>query len=231
MQPQNLSITVLLALLLFLSLGCGEETESPATPPSIDDSQTLTPQAIAEIALQSTVFLQVKKPENQITSASGFVIGEGLIVTSYHVIEDMLTGSTARLVNSDLIHPIELIVAADKAHDLVILKSSGISAPTLLLGDSDAVRIGDTAYVAGNPKGYLGTFSVGYISAIQLSDPLVADKVLQMTAPISRGSSGGPVLNDHGEVIGIVSSIEEAGQLLNFATPVNFLKSLLATLD
>ena len=67
MQLQNLTLTLLLSLLLFLSLGCGEETESPATPPAIDDPQILTPQAIAEIALQSTVFLQVKKPENQIT--------------------------------------------------------------------------------------------------------------------------------------------------------------------
>lgn len=232
MQPRNLTATsILLILLLILSLGCGEETESPATPPSIDDPQILTPQEIAEIALQSTVFLQVKKPENQITSASGFVIGEGLIVTSYHVIEDILTGSTARLVNSALIHPIEFIVAVDKKHDLVILKSSGISAPSLSFSDSDIVRIGDTIYVTGNPKGYLGTFSVGYISAIQPGDVFVADKVFQMTAPISHGSSGGPVLNADGKVIGIVSGGDTTGNDLNFASPVNYLKSLLATLD
>ena len=230
-RAKNFTLSVLLPLLLVFLIGCTESTETPTeTSQLLPETPSLTVPEIAEIALDSTVYLQVKKPENKMGSASGFVIGDGLIVTSYHVIEDMLTGSTARLVNSDPIHPIELIVVADKAHDLVILKSSGISAPTLLLGDSDAVRIGDTAYVAGNPKGFLGTFSVGYISAIQLSDPLVADKVLQMTAPISRGSSGGPVLNDRGEVIGIVSSIEDAGQLLNFATPVNFLKSLLATI-
>ena len=176
------------------------------------------------------MYLQVKKPENQVGSASGFVIGEGLIVTSYHVIEDMLTGSTARLVNSVLIHPIEFIVVADKAHDLVILKSSGISAPALVLGNSDTVRIGDAVYVTGNPKGYLGTFSVGYISAIQPGDVFVADKVLQMTASISHGSSGGPVLNTNGKVIGIVSGGDTTGNDLNFASPVNYLKSLLATI-
>ena len=232
MQSKSLIPSVLFALLLVSALlGCGsdEETSVETLQPSLEPS-TLTPQEIAEIALDSTVYLRVKKPENQVGSASGFVIGEGLIVTSYHVFEDMLTGSTARLVNSALIYPIEFIVAADKAHDLVILKSSGISAPALPLSDSDIVRIGDTVYVAGNPEEYIGTFSVGYISAIQLSDPFVADKVLQMTAPVSHGSSGGPVLNDRGEVIGIVSSIETTGQLLNFATPVNFLKSLLATI-
>ena len=192
---KNLTIAVLLALLLATMLGCSETTETPTeTSQLLPETPALTVPEIAEIALDSTVYLRVKKPENQVGSASGFVIGEGLIVTSYHVIEDMLTGSTARLVNSALIYPIEAIVAADKAHDLVILKSSGISAPPLLLGDSDIVRIGDTVYVTGNPEEYIGTFSVGYISAIQLSDPFVADKVLQMTAPVSHGSSGGPVL-------------------------------------
>ena len=208
----------------------------PTTPPHLNllqplpETSALTVPEIAEIALDSTVYLRVKKPGNRVGSASGFVIGDGLIVTSYHVIEDMLTGSTARLVNSALIHPIELIVVADKAHDLVILKSSGISAPPLPLSDSDTVRIGDPVYVTGNPKGYLGTFSVGYISAIQPGDVFVADKVFQMTAPISHGSSGGPVLNADGKVIGIVSGGDTTGNDLNFASPVNYLKSLLAAL-
>ena len=231
MQSKNITISILLPLLLVLLLGCAEDTDTPteATQP-LPETPTLTVPEIAEIALDSTVYLRVKKPGNQVGSASGFVIGEGLIVTSYHVIKDMLTGSTARLVNSVLIHPIEFIVVADKAHDLVILKSSGISAPALVLGNSDTVRIGDAVYVTGNPKGYLGTFSVGYISAIQPGDVFVADKVLQMTASISHGSSGGPVLNTNGKVIGIVSGGDTTGNDLNFASPVNYLKSLLATI-
>ena len=131
MRVNNLIISVLLPLLLVLLLGCAESEETPVeVVQPLPTTPALTAPEIAEIALDSTVYLQVKKPENQVGSASGFVIGEGLIVTSYHVIEDMLTGSTARLVNSALIYPIEAIVAADKAHDLVILKSSGISAPT-----------------------------------------------------------------------------------------------------
>ena len=229
MQPQNLSISVLLVLFLTLSLGCGEETEPPATPPSIDDPQILTPQAIAEIALQSTVFLQVKKPENQITSASGFVIGEGLIVTSYHIAENMLTGSTARLVKSALIHPIGAIVAVDQAHDLAILKSSGISALALALGDSDMARIGDTVYVTGNPDGYVGSFSEGIIGGLRPDGGgWGKGALIQITAPISKGSSGGPVLNGQGEVIGVAMGGDLDGQNLNFAIPVNFLKELLA---
>lgn len=220
-----------LTLLLLSLFGCGEDEETPVeTVLPSPETLALTPQEIAQTALQSTVFLQVKKPENQITSASGFVVGEGLIVTSYHIAENMLTGSTARLVNSALMYSIEAIAAVDKPHDLAVLKVTGISAPLLPLGDSDTVRVGDTVYVTGNPKGYLGTFSVGHISAIQKGDSFVADKVIQMTAPISKGSSGGPVLNARGAVIGVVSGGDTAGQNLNFATPVNFLKQLLNTL-
>ena len=233
MQPKNLTITVLLALLLATMLGCSETTETPTeTSQLLPETPALTVPEIAEIALDSTVYLQVKKPENQVGSASGFVIGEGLIVTSYHVIEDMLTGSTARLVNSVLIHPIEFIVVADKAHDLVILKSSGISAPALVLGNSDTVRIGDAVYVTGNPKGYLGTFSAGYISAVRFDNTfvLIEDQVLQITVSISKGSSGGPALNTDGKVIGIVSGGDTTGNDLNFVSPVNFLKTLIAGL-
>ena len=132
-------------------------------------------------------------------------------MTSYHIAEDMLTGSTARLVKSVLIHPIEAIVAVDKAHDLALIKSPKISAPALPLGD--------TVYVTGNPEEYIGTFSVGYISAVQPGDVFVADKVLQMTAPISQGSSGGPVPNGLGEVIGIVSNSEACRPAAQFCVP------------
>ena len=232
MQSKKLIISTLLVLLFALSLGCADNPTQPELDQPLPETPALTVPEIAEIALDSTVYLQVKKPENQVGSASGFVIGEGLIVTSYHVIEDMLTGSTARLVNSALIHPIELIVTADKAHDLVILKSSGISAPPLPLSDSDTVRIGDPVYVTGNPKGYLGTFSVGYISAVRFDNTfvLIEDQALQITVSISKGSSGGPVLNADGKVIGIVSGGDTTGNDLNFASPVNFLKSLLTTI-
>ena len=232
MQSKKLIISALLSLLFVLSLGCADNPTAPALAQPLPETSALTVPEIAEIALDSTVYLRIKKPGNRVGSASGFVVGEGLIVTSYHVIEDMLTGSTARLVNSDLTHPIEFIVVADKAHDLVILKSSGISAPALPLSDSDTVRIGDPVYVTGNPKGYLGTFSVGYISAVRFDNTfiLIEDQVLQIAVSISKGSSGGPVLNANGKVIGIVSGGNTTGNDLNFASPVIYLKSLLATL-
>ena len=97
-----------------------------------------------------------------------------------------------------------------------------------LFGDSDTVEIGDTVYVAGNPKGFFeGTFSDGIISAVRGNS---TSKRLQMTAPVSSGSSGGPVFNSIGEVIGVSFATFRGGQNLNFAIPSNYLKELLTQL-
>ena len=230
MQSTIRFIRALILSSIVLSLGCGTSED---TPVDVIEATThaLTPQQIAEIALRSTVYLRFTNTQGDTLFGTGFVVGEGgLIATTYHAATDMKSNSTARLVNAALVHPIEAIVAVDARHDLAIVQCSKIVAPPLPLGDSDTVRIGDTVYVAGNPEKYIGTFSVGYISAIQPGDEFVADTVLQMTAPVSHGSSGGPVLNDQAEVIGVVSNGDTAGQLLNFAAPVNFLKTLLAGL-
>ena len=125
-------------------------------------------------------------------------------------------------------YTIEGVTALDENHDLAILQVSNSGVQPLPLGDSDTVEIGDTVYVAGNPKGFLeGTFSDGIISAIRGDS---TSKRLQMTAPVSSGSSGGPVLNSTGEVIGVSFATFRDGQNLNFAIPSNYLKELLAQL-
>ena len=190
----------------------------------------LTSQKIAEIALGSTVHIATINAEEGNTG-SGFFIAPNKIATNYHVIEAILNEGAfggAKLVGQEEIYAIEDIIGFDKENDLAIVKvkevkGTGIDVPALLLGDSDAVQIGETIYVAGNPQGLEGTFSDGIISAIRGN---TADKVFQMTAPISQGSSGGPVLNDKGEVIGISVATFRDGQNLNFAIPVNYLKQL-----
>ena len=230
-QIRSHLISVVLLLLLVLVLGCGEveDTPQPITQPP-PETPTLTPQEIAKIALQSTVFLQIKKPDENITG-SGFVVDDNLVVTSYHVVVDMLDGSTVKLVQETIPEPILAVVATDAAHDLAIIRVSRIYAPALPLGDSDTVEVADTVYVVGNPKGYAGTFSVGVVSAIRLNDPVIKDKAFQMTAPISHGSSGGPVMSKHGEVIAILGGQEFDTQNLNFAVSVNHLKALLKTIQ
>ncbi len=183
---------------------------------------TLAPQEIYKIAEDSTVHLGFIDAKDNRWTGSGFVFHDSHIATNHHVVDSMWIGS-AKLVGKEEIYPVEAIIDIDKERDLAIIEVVGIDAPALPLGDSDAVQIGDTVYVAGNPQGLEGSFSDGIISAIRGGS---TDKIFQMTAPISQGSSGGPVFNENGEVIGVSSVTLRDGQNLNFAIPVNYLKSL-----
>ena len=189
------------------------------------DTTLLTTERIAKTALASTVLI-VMKDENgkALTSGSGFFIGQGLIATNLHVVEKGTIG-TFKLVGKGEWHKIKDTIKVDKQHDLVILKVSDIGVPALQLGNSNKVQIEQSVYAVGNPIGVLeGTFSHGFISSIRGREP---NKHIQITAPISQGSSGGPLLNDKGQVIGIVVGAIENGQNLNFAIPSNYLGDLL----
>ncbi len=197
-------------------------------------SNAQTVPQIAERALAATVSLEMRDRNGiPLGQGSGFFVRHNLIVTNYHVIEGAAHG-TAKLAGKNTTYAVEGITATDQTNDLALLqvktpiilvKLAGIQ--PLPLGDSDTVQVGETVYVAGNPLGLEGTVSDGIISGRR--DKGVKER-LQMTAPISPGSSGGPVLNGKGEVIGVSVSIYRGlgAQNLNFAIPSNTLKTLLA---
>ena len=189
-------------------------------------SNAQTVPQIAERALASTVSLEMRDRNGAVLSrGSGFFVRSNLIATNYHVIEGAARG-TAKLVNRYKAYTIEGFTAVDKTNYLALLKVTVYGVNPLLLGDSNTVRIGETIYVAGNPIGLEGTVSDGIISGRR--DRYTKER-LQMTAPISPGSSGGPVLNRKGKVIGVsVSGYHGGGvQNLNFAIPSKYLKALL----
>ena len=184
-----------------------------------------TPQQIAKKAFGSTVLLVMEDANGQpISLGSGFFVRNGQIATNLHVIEGATRGY-AKLVGQKTKYDIEGITAIDPQRDLVILKVSALGQQVLSLGDSNAVQVGESVYAVGNPRGLEGTFSQGIISSIR---EVGTDKLLQITAPISPGSSGGPVLNGSGEVIGVSVATFRGGQNLNFAIPSNYLKALVA---
>ena len=181
---------------------------------------------IAEKALAATVYLEMKDSNGKTLGfGSGFFVKPNLIATNYHVIAGAASG-TAKLVGKYTTYKIEGFTATDETNDLALLKVSAYGIKPLMLGNSDAVKIGDTVYVAGNPKGLEGTFSDGIISSRR--DKYTKER-FQMTAPISPGSSGGPVLNSKGEVIGVSVAAHRDldAQNLNFAIPSSYLKTLL----
>lgn len=155
---------------------------------------------------------------------SGFVLRDGQVVTNLHVISGAASGY-ARLVGKDLKYDISGTFATDDIHDLTVLAVSGLKAPALPIGDSAQIAVGDEVYAVGNPRGLEGTFSQGIVSALR---HIGNDTILQMTAPISPGSSGGPILNNAGKVVGIAVATYTDGQNLNLAIPVSYLVALIA---
>ena len=181
---------------------------------------------LAQEALNATVYLEVEKQGGQGAQGSGFFVRPGYVATNYHVIEGAET-IIARLVGTETTYTITEIVATDERRDLAIIKVIGDIPPELPLGNSNEVRIGETVYAVGNPQGLQGTVSRGIVSSMR--DFGQNGIRIQIDAPISPGNSGGPVLNDEGEVIGVSASGIQGidAQNLNFAIPSNYLKVLL----
>ncbi len=183
-----------------------------------------TPQQIAQQAFRSTVLLVMEDKNGQpLSLGSGFFVKQGQIATNLHVVEGATRGY-AKLVGKETKYNIEGYTAIDEKRDLIILKVLAIGTQTIPLGNSDLAQVGETVYAVGNPRGLEGTFSDGIISNIR---PVGNDKLIQITAPLSPGNSGGPVLNRKSEVIGVSVLTIRDGQNLNFAIPSNYLKTLI----
>ncbi|MBR5536358.1 MAG: trypsin-like peptidase domain-containing protein [Clostridia bacterium] len=180
---------------------------------------------LAEIA-ENVLYLEVYDDTNTIIgSASGFLVNDGTtLVTNYHVIEDAY-----RIVamTSDGYQKTEIlsVVSYDDLADLAVLKCvSNPGVKPLTLADSDVVKQGDIVYAAGYPLGLANTLSDGIISSRYIDSGM---DTLQITAPISGGSSGGALLNGRGEVVGIICAYYEEAQNLNIAIAANELAYML----
>jgi S1-C subfamily serine protease len=161
---------------------------------------------------------------------SGFVIDkEGHILTNYHVIAD---AREIWVTLHDRKKFKATIVGTDKSHDLAIVQIKAPNLQPMTLGDSTNLQVGQKVYAIGNPFGLNGTLTRGIVSSIrqvQEPDGLVIDEAIQTDAAINPGNSGGPLLNWHGEVIGINTMIASSvGQSagIGFAIPVNTAKAV-----
>ncbi len=161
---------------------------------------------------------------NQIKLGTGFIVSkDGIIATNNHVINNS-AGIDVKTID-DRVLTVEGILYVDEEKDIALLKiktSKEYELPTLHLGDSNQVKVGEKVYAIGNPVGLENTFSEGLVSGVREIGENI--NVIQITAAISSGSSGGPVLDKKGEVIGIASFIITKGQNLNFAVPINTIK-------
>jgi len=162
---------------------------------------------------------------------SGFIIDkDGHILTNYHVIAD------ARQVEVTLHNRKKYratIVGTDRSHDLAVVQIKAADLQPMTLGDSTHLQVGQKVYAIGNPFGLSGTLTRGIVSSIrqvQEPDGMYIDDAIQTDAAINPGNSGGPLLNWHGEVIGINTMIaSNVGQSagIGFAIPINTAKAVL----
>jgi len=162
---------------------------------------------------------------------SGFIIDkEGHILTNYHVIAE------ARTVEVTLHNRKKYratVVGTDRTHDLAVIQIKAPDLSPMVLGDSRNLQVGQKVYAIGNPFGLSGTMTRGIVSSIrsvQEPDGMTIDEAIQTDAAINPGNSGGPLLNWHGEVIGINTMIASSvGQSagIGFAIPINTAKAVL----
>jgi S1-C subfamily serine protease len=168
---------------------------------------------------------------------SGFVIDKaGHIVTNFHVVR----GATKIFVSfSGQDQLAGTVVGSDPSTDVAVLKirAQASALTPLELGNSDALRVGDSVYAIGNPFGYTRTLTSGIVSALQRQikapNSLTIDNVIQTDASINHGNSGGPLLDAAGRVIGVTSQIyaenSQQGNLgIGFAVPVNTVRNIAA---
>ncbi len=163
------------------------------------------------------------------TSGSGFIIdSQGRILTNNHVVRD---AADITVTLNDKRTFKATVVGADPGTDVAVIKIDGPDLPTLPLGDSDKIRVGDWAIAIGNPLGMLrGSVTVGIVSAQGRSNlnifggtPDFQD-FIQTDASINFGNSGGPLCNIRGEAIGINTAINPSGQGIGFAIPINLVR-------
>ena len=214
----------LLPFLLFLTLVAAPQAEAQTAR---ELAQSVFPSVVSLVmssGLQSTRsggFLIVREPRKL---GSGFFVREDVVATNAHVIQGATRGFV-KFIGQEAQHEIVGVVGIDIQHDLALVKISHMKARPLPLGDPAQVAVGEQIYAVGSPEGLEGTFSPGLVSGIRTGE---TGTLYQISAPISPGSSGGPILTQDGKVIGVAVGGLRAGQNLNFAVAVTYLLSLLA---
>jgi putative serine protease PepD len=188
--------------------------------------------AVANILTEATEYDFFMDPVPVKGAGSGFVMDpRGYILTNFHVVEG---AQSIEVVLGDQSHYTAKFIGADQRNDVALIKIEPKGKLVALsLGDSASIQVGQKVLAIGNPFGFQSTLTTGVVSAlgrtVQTSQTTEIDEAIQTDAAINRGNSGGPLINSHGEVIGINSAIytpsgTTAG--IGFAIPINTAKTI-----
>ncbi len=187
-------------------------------------AEQMSVRQIAANAQMAVATVRAYAAGEEISLGSGFFIREdGVLVTNLHVVAG--ADAISIEIDSGEIYDNVYALAHDERRDLILLQIPASKLFTLSIADDRSIEVGDRVFVIGNPLGLEGTFSDGMLSAKRVEDGVA---YLQVTAPISQGSSGGPVLNSAGQAIGVTTLTYTEGQNLNMAIPARHAADLLA---
>lgn len=233
MRPLAIGLAAaLVAIAVFVVVDPSSSDDSTAAPATATATTLPAPEPadVYDAILPSLVFVSTE-------NATSFGIGSGVIVnkdgqilTANHVVDDAVS---IKVTFADGTESAAHIVSADPVHDIAVLESDvgpQVIVPAVL-GSSKGLRIGDEAYPAGNPLGFSGTFTAGVISGLNRSITRddgagSLDGLIQFDGAVNPGSSGGPLLNAKGQVIGIVTALANPTDQaffigIGFAIPIN----------
>ncbi len=182
------------------------------------------PAQIAREALPAVVeVVTYRRSGQKLGGGSGFLVApQGLVVTSHHVLEGAVRAEV--VLHTGEVYDVVSVAGADARRDLAILRIAGYGLPVVRLGDARRLQAGDPVVVIGSPLGLTNTVTHGLISA---SREFEGRRLLQISAPISSGSSGGPVFDETGRVVGVLAGFLRKGQNVNFAVPIEYARGLL----
>lgn len=173
--------------------------------------------------------------KQQVGSGSGFIVSaDGMVVTNKHVVSDEEATYTVVLSGGKEFEA--KVLGKDPNNDIAVLKIEGSDFPVLPLGDSDAIKVGQTAIAIGNPLGeFANSVSRGIISGIKrdvtagsgFGQEERLNNIIQTDAAINPGNSGGPLFDLQGKVIGVNVAVAQGAENIGFALPINDVKRII----
>jgi len=186
------------------------------------NAHALDPTKIAKKLRSSSVEVFSLSSDGEIALGTGFYIGPSHIVTNEHVVRNQTTLLLRNIGDESWDTEAEVLVT-DPSVDLALLRSKSKAVDYISHFSGLLPPIGERIYTLGNPNGLAGTFSDGVVSNYSNGEYIG----IQITAPVSSGSSGGPLVDSSGALVGVVRATLKAGQNLNFAIPTKFISRLL----
>jgi tetratricopeptide (TPR) repeat protein len=185
-------------------------------PHPIEASQDLLPELVRRIKPSAVAIETYDSKGEKLSRGSGFFVEADRIVTNRHVLEGAYRAEVHS--SSGAVFPVKGVLAVDAEGDIALLKIDAPAPPVRPLPlDKTSPQEGESVVVIGNPLGLEGSVTNGIVSAVR--DIPTFGRIIQITAPISSGSSGSPVVNMQGQVIGIATLQITGGQSVNFAIP------------